>query len=145
MISTFKGVNSWLSNFEPCYVEYEGLAFICVEAAYVAAKTLDIATRKEVQALPDGRACKKFGRTIKVRSDWEDIRLPVMKLLISQKFGPGTALGQRLIATGGCEIVEGNWWGDTFWGVCNGAGHNNLGKLIMEQRLNLLTYLSVED
>jgi predicted NAD-dependent protein-ADP-ribosyltransferase YbiA (DUF1768 family) len=32
------------------------------------------------------------------------------------------------------HIEEGNWWNDTFWGVCRGKGHNNLGKLIMQIR-----------
>ncbi len=32
------------------------------------------------------------------------------------------------------ELVEGNWWNDTFWGVCNGEGQNNLGKILMKIR-----------
>lgn len=34
------------------------------------------------------------------------------------------------------EIVEDNYWGDTFWGRCNGSGQNNLGKILMEIRDN---------
>lgn len=47
---------------------------------------------------------------------------------------PGTELGEKLLATGVVNIEEGNSWGDTFWGVCEGHGENHLGKLIMEQR-----------
>lgn len=36
--------------------------------------------------------------------------------------------------TGDAELIEGNNWGDTFWGVCNGRGENMLGKLLMEIR-----------
>ena len=32
------------------------------------------------------------------------------------------------------ELVEGNEWGDVFWGVCKGVGDNHLGKLLMEFR-----------
>ena len=32
------------------------------------------------------------------------------------------------------ELVEDNWWGDKFWGVCNGEGENHLGKLLMKIR-----------
>jgi predicted NAD-dependent protein-ADP-ribosyltransferase YbiA (DUF1768 family) len=32
------------------------------------------------------------------------------------------------------ELIEGNWWGDTYWGVCNGVGENHLGKLLMKIR-----------
>jgi hypothetical protein len=31
-------------------------------------------------------------------------------------------------------LIEGNTWGDTFWGVCNGVGENNLGKTLMNVR-----------
>ena len=39
-----------------------------------------------------------------------------------------------LLATGDRYIEETNTWGDTFWGVCNGKGENNLGKIIMKIR-----------
>ena len=32
------------------------------------------------------------------------------------------------------ELVEGNYWGDTFWGICNGEGTNWLGILLMAER-----------
>ena len=32
------------------------------------------------------------------------------------------------------ELIEGNVWNDTFWGVCNGKGHNHLGKILMKVR-----------
>lgn len=43
-------------------------------------------------------------------------------------------LSEMLEATGDAELIEGNHWGDTFWGVCNGVGQNNLGKLLMAIR-----------
>jgi hypothetical protein len=39
-----------------------------------------------------------------------------------------------LLATGDMELIEDNDWDDTYWGVCNGAGENNLGKLLMKIR-----------
>jgi predicted NAD-dependent protein-ADP-ribosyltransferase YbiA (DUF1768 family) len=32
------------------------------------------------------------------------------------------------------EIVEDNYWGDTYWGVFKGQGTNVLGKLLMKIR-----------
>lgn len=32
------------------------------------------------------------------------------------------------------DIVEDNDWGDTFRGICNYEGQNNLGKILMELR-----------
>jgi predicted NAD-dependent protein-ADP-ribosyltransferase YbiA (DUF1768 family) len=41
---------------------------------------------------------------------------------------------QKLLDTGTQTLVEGNWWGDVFWGVCKGVGSNHLGKLLMKLR-----------
>lgn len=62
------------------------------------------------------------------------VKLDVMRVLVAQKFVQGTVLAQKLEETGESLIVEGNKWGDTFWGVCKGQGHNWLGRLIMAQR-----------
>ena len=29
------------------------------------------------------------------------------------------------------DIVEDNYWNDTFWGMCKGKGNNILGKILM--------------
>jgi hypothetical protein len=48
-------------------------------------------------------------------------------------------LRDQLIATGDAELIEGNTWNDTFWGVCNGKGSNFLGKALMDIRKKLTT------
>ena len=45
-----------------------------------------------------------------------------------------TVLAQKLIETGNAKLVEGNCWGDKFWGVCKGEGKNNLGLILMKVR-----------
>ena len=56
-----------------------------------------------------------------------------MRQLLMTKFAwPGEQ--DLLLKTGTAELIEGNWWGDTFWGVFNGAGQNHLGRLLMEVR-----------
>ena len=32
----------------------------------------------------------------------------------------------KLKQTGFCELIEGNYWGDTFWGVDYETGHNSV-------------------
>jgi predicted NAD-dependent protein-ADP-ribosyltransferase YbiA (DUF1768 family) len=65
------------------------------------------------------------------------VKVDVMRDLIAQKFAVGSELADRLLATGDQELVEGNTWGDTFWGVCDGVGENWLGRLLMERRAAL--------
>ena len=58
-----------------------------------------------------------------------------MEFLLRQKFSDqNKVLKEKLLATGEAEIVEGNDWDDTFFGVCNGVGENQLGKLLMKIR-----------
>ncbi len=137
-ILEFSGDNRWLSNFFPAEVELDGMKFPSVEHAYQAAKTQP-ALRALFQSCTAAQA-KRFGRTTgEIRPDWEQVKVSIMRDLIRQKFAQGTDLGTRLQATGTGQIVEGNSWGDTFWGVCQGNGQNWLGRLLMEHRAALLT------
>ena len=133
IIDSFSGNHRFLSNFWPCSVMLDGEEYQSVEHAYVAAKTTDIVLRSIIQDCPTAGKVKQLGRKIKLRADWEEIKLSVMEDLLRQKFSEKT-LKQRLLETKGYELIEGNHWNDTFWGVCNGVGSNNLGKLLMKIR-----------
>ena len=57
-----------------------------------------------------------------------------MLRFLRDKFKPGSELAGKLLNTGDAELVEGNHWGDRYWGVCDGEGQNKLGKLLMQVR-----------
>jgi ribA/ribD-fused uncharacterized protein len=137
MIKEFQGEDRWLSNFEPCDIEYEGIKFKNVETAYQAAKTLDEDVRRDISLLSPGKA-KRAGKVVQMRDDWNEIKLDIMKDFLRQKFSRDP-LRKMLLDTGKQEIQEGNFWRDHFWGVdfITGQGENNLGKLIMEVRREL--------
>lgn len=135
-ILEFSGEYRFLSNFYPSKVTYNNIDFSYVETAFVAAKTLSTTTQLYISGLKPYEA-KKYGRMIELRPDWNTYRLEVMKDLLRQKFQKGSEPGNKLEETGDCQLVEGNWWHDTFWGVCNGFGENNLGKLLMKIREEL--------
>lgn len=138
-ITSFSGTYRWLSNFWSCEVELDGMQFRSVEAGYVAAKTLDLEVRAQIQALDTAGKCKRFGRKLKLRPDWTDeVKLQVMEGLLRQKFKFGTQLGDYLIMTRNFTLIEGNDWGDVFWGVYNGVGDNHLGRLLMKIRDELI-------
>lgn len=131
-ITRFEDEFQFLSNFYECEVEFEGLKFPSVEAAYQAAKLLDINKRAKFQTMTPSEA-KRAGKASKIRPDWDNIRLSVMETLLRQKFSQ-PELKNALLMTQDFELIEGNWWKDTFWGVCNGVGENHLGKLLMKIR-----------
>lgn len=133
MIERFEGQFKFLSNFYPCTVMLDGEEFPSIEHAYQAAKTLVAAQRAQVSKCFSPGEAKKLGRTLLLRDDWEDVKLAIMEALLREKFVDPT-LEKQLLDTGEQELVEGNWWGDTYWGVCRGSGENHLGKLLMKIR-----------
>lgn len=135
IIYSFKGEYRFLSNFWPAEVEFEGIKFPSVENAYQAAKTLDLEERKRLAAMTSGQA-KKAGKKLEIRPDWESVKVAVMENLVWQKF-QNAELMAMLKATGEKPLIEGNWWGDTFWGVCKDKGRNELGRILMQVRMGV--------
>lgn len=58
----------------------------------------------------------------------DDSRISIMEWIVGEKFLQNDDLMKMLKNTGGEELVEANYWHDTFWGVCDGVGENHLGK-----------------
>lgn len=136
-IDSFKGQYDFLSNFHESPVHYDNVCYPTVEHAFVAAKSTDKDFRKQVLDCRTPGEAKKIGRKVKLRSDWELIKVKVMNTLLIEKF-QDPDLREKLLATDGFELIEGNWWGDVFWGVCNGDGKNVLGKLLMKIRQEII-------
>ena len=137
MIDSFSGIYGFLSNFYPTTVIFDGQMYPTVEHAFQAAKTLDVKQREHVQVAHTPGEAKRRGRRVTLREDWEKIKVEVMEELVTQKFTHHNALREKSIATEDAEIVEGNTWGDTFWGQVNGEGQNHLGKILMRVRNTL--------
>ena len=155
MINKFQGKYFFLSNFYPVEIEYQGITYPTSEHYYVAMKVTN-------QQLIDGKyftpadfremigtiGCsrgetgmvKRLGQKLKIRKDWDTYKLVAMNWVIREKFKNET-LKELLLATGDEEIIEGNVWHDSFWGVCEcdkcPKGKNNLGKIHMEVRNEL--------
>lgn len=135
-------IKNWFSNFEPFEtpVEYQGIAFRTPEHMYQALKLpkSDVEGRRRIaEAATPGQA-KRMGRSCNLRSDWETVKVDVMRFVLKRKFAKGTTWLSRLLRTNG-EIVEVNNWHDNIWGSCKcekcgNRGQNLLGKLLMEIR-----------
>jgi len=133
MINSFKDEYSFLSNFYRTSVMYKNMMFTSSEAAYQSQKTLNGINQLKFTKLNPFQA-KKAGVNVLIRPDWEQIKDQVMEDCVRDKFTRNLDLRQLLLETGDEELVEGNDWGDTYWGVCNGKGKNMLGKILMKIR-----------
>lgn len=147
-IKGFFGEYRFLSNFWPARVYLDEEEYKTTENAYQAAKY-----KKEERSY--FKKCSPKEALIFVRNNpvwqydlkvWNKIKLGIMKKLLVQKFdkelNPNNY--EELIKTGDKYLEETNYWGDEYWGVNKneskgkGLGENNLGKLLMEIREDLL-------
>lgn len=135
-IRSFRGNHLFLSNFyrdrQP--VLFNGKYYLTAEHAFQAAKATSEEAREYVASAPDAREAKKRGREILCRKDWDQVKVQVMVAIVWEKFSENENLKRALLETGNAYLEEGNWWKDTFWGVCNGEGSNILGHILMAVR-----------
>ena len=138
MIRRFDGEFSFLSNFyEHTIYGLDGSAYKTNEHYFQAHKALTPEEHELVRYAPTARSAKLAGRRVQLRPDWEAVKFGVMRAAITAKFTPYKEPGRRLILTAPNRLVEGNTWGDRFWGV-DGTGENWLGVLLMARRAELL-------
>lgn len=134
MIDSFRGDFGFLSNFHESSIWVNGLRYPSVEHAYQAFKFGKEGSGHELvrNAKTPGEA-KKLGKAASLPRDWESTKVALMRQLVQEKF-KNPLFRAMLLATGDAKLVEGNWWNDTFWGVCRGKGSNWLGRILMEVR-----------
>ena len=84
-INSFKGKYSFLSNFATTVFKYDGVLYTSVEAAFQAAKTDDMELKRRIAQYSPADA-KKYGRKVKLRPDWNTVRVQIMKELLRLKF-----------------------------------------------------------
>ena len=133
-IAEFRGKYYFLSNFYGAPVEYNGIRYTNNEAAFQAQKQPERA--HEFASLPPNEA-KRLGRRVRLRPDWEAVKKRIMAEIVYAKFAQNPDLREKLLATGHAELIEGNTWNDTYWGVCRGKGRNELGIILMQTRNEL--------
>jgi ribA/ribD-fused uncharacterized protein len=136
MIDSFDGKYAFLSNFFPSPIKDAGITYPTVEHYFQAMKSLDMQDRYKIAAAPSPGQAKRLGRKVSLRPNWNKIKDDIMYIALWEKFSD-PVLRDALLATNDEELIEGNWWNDTYWGVCNGIGENHLGRLLMIVRKNI--------
>ena len=134
---TFKNSNIYgFSNFTDHTVHIEGLGlFPNAEAAFQCHKNLDdidyinnqINSKNVVES-------KKYGNKIKVREDWDSIKIEIMEKVLRLKIEQHEDVRSNLLNTSLRPIIE-HTRDDCFWGDNgDGTGFNIRGKLLTKIR-----------
>ncbi len=142
----FKGkwIHNWFSNMSLCEIVVDGKTYPSTENYYQAMKSLDEDIQLQISVATPSQS-KQMGRRIKIREDWEEVKVEFMRKALEAKFTQNEFYKGMLLAT--CDftgikddvIVEWNNWGDKEWGADwkTGIGNNKLGILLMEVREKL--------
>ena len=135
-IDQFRGEHAFLSNFHRHPLHWDGRTWPTAEAAFQAAKTHDARERERIRTAPSPAQAKRLGRRVDLRPDWERVKDDVMHAILQAKFA-APQLRAALVATGDAELIEGNHWGDVYWGRVDGRGRNQLGRTLMRIRADI--------
>lgn len=129
-------------NFSSFAVLYNGVKYPTVEHAYQSQKFAETAPEiaREIAECFSADEAKRIAVKNKNRQNpnWENIKLGVMEKLLRAKVEQNPYVKKKLLETGDFEICEDSPK-DDFWGIGKDRkGKNNLGKLWMKIRAELM-------
>jgi ribA/ribD-fused uncharacterized protein len=138
MITSFTGKYTFLSNFYAVpLIMRDGMTANSVEHAFQAEKRAEAKDRLAILICSTPAQAKRMARSKTMRPDWLQIRDEVMLYYVRMKFR-NSILRPMLVATDTLKLIEGNTWGDTYWGAIWTAqgwrGENKLGEILMQVR-----------
>lgn len=128
------------SNFSSFTLEWNGKLWPTSEQAYQAEKFEDENLKERIRTARSAHDALKLASVNKdkYKKNWDDIKLGIMKEIIRAKVAQHPYVKTKLLQSVGKELVEDSWR-DNFWGWgSNKDGENNLGKLWMEVRKEII-------
>ena len=124
------------SNFAPFPIRLAGSTWPTSEHYFQAQKFEDPAYREKIRTTKSPMIAARLGRSrmVKLRRDWESVKVGIMRDAVRAKFAQHGQLRELLLATGEATIVE-HTTKDSYWGDGgDGSGKNMLGRILMEVR-----------
>ena len=104
-----------LGNFYPCEFVINDETWNSTEQYYQAMKSDDIYYRTKMKKETDGLECWKMGQTVRIRDDWDKVKVDLMYKANLAKFEQNKKLRDVLTSTKG-EI---SLYGDLYWNYVN--------------------------
>ncbi|KAG2357869.1 hypothetical protein BDR07DRAFT_1419141 [Suillus spraguei] len=130
------------TNFSPDPIEYNGKKYPTSEHLFQSLKFME----RRPELAEHIRTCSTRPRVVfdeahrfspEVRSDWLQVRIEMMDLVLWHKFSQNRNLKEELLSTGDAELVEDSDK-DSFWGIgVDHKGQNQLGKALVRLRNRL--------
>ena len=146
-IDNFNGYFDFLNNEYPCQIYFDGLLFKSVAYGYQAARSFQRHIREKIALADNTNELYEIASKINDPENWSSLRLRMMESLVRDKFRRNKELRERLIATGTRELI--NTYNDAtisniYWGVVDGKGQNQLGRLLEQVRNDCIQNMEME-
>lgn len=136
---------TFMSNYEQLQfpiIDNDRFEYWNSEGYYMAQRTNNFNEKQYISeaSLKGGQASRNARKLFSLDNN-EAHRITYMYKAVRAKFAANTYLAKKLQATGDVEIIEKNYWGDKFFGVCDRTlnGANVLGQILMVVREELKT------
>lgn len=140
-IDSFTGYFDFMHNNFQTPVYYDGILYPSVTHAYHAARTCDEVTRRAILNAETFQILGNIAIRIEDPSGWQERKVKVMEQLIRDKFRRSKELQDKLRMTENRELVmtyQEEKRNNLYWGVVKGKGQNQLGRILMKVREDLL-------
>ena len=127
------------SNFAAYPITLKGKRSPTSEHYFQAQKFAGTEHEEMVRKANSPMIAARMGRSrkVKLRRDWESVKVSVMRDAVRAKFTQHDDLREMLLSTGDAGIVE-HTENDSYWGDGgDGTGKNMLGRILMEIREEL--------
>jgi ribA/ribD-fused uncharacterized protein len=139
----------WATEFSNMHATYkfiepeltiDGIKYRTIEHYYQLQKISNTENEENIRKYAmhdDVGSIMRYCKTVKIRSDWDEYRIEVMRRGLRAKFFENELLKALLLSTGTLKLVDIKP-NDGFWGSgIGGLGKNKLGELLMELRAEL--------
>lgn len=127
------------SNFAAYPIKLQGKIWPTTEHYFQAQKFPNTEYAEAIRTTTSPMIAARMGRDRKYpfRSDWESVKLDIMRTAVLAKFSQHPELKQILLGTGDAKLVE-HTTNDSYWGDGgDGSGKNMLGQILMSVRAEL--------
>lgn len=124
------------SNFAPYPIKVGGKVWPTSEHYFQAQKFEDGSYREKILRAKTPSVAARLGRDrkMKLRRDWESVKVGIMRQALEAKFTQHENLKELLLSTGDLRLVE-HTVNDAYWGDGgDGKGKNMLGRLLEQVR-----------
>ena len=124
------------SNFAQYPIKIDGSVWPTSEHYFQAQKFDDETVRQKIRKTRNPGEAARLGRNrkFKLKRNWDNTKINVMRKAVTAKFLQHAELKDMLLSTGDAKLIE-HTVNDNFWGDGgDGSGKNMLGKILMAVR-----------